>query len=259
MANKKRIATTLGAMALTAALAIGGTLAYLSTITQTAENKFTSSKGITGEITETEWEHGKDGWTDYEPGQSTGKNPVITIEDNGTSTEAYVAMKLVCVGADGKEISFKEFQEKYATVSYNEVTGYNTTDWTESINYAGLFLYNTTLKTPASTNPIFDTVTVNTGIYRTYEAKSADETIITYKVDENGKEIQGTRVETKGQSIFSEDSKVFIKDASGELVEVSNDATLPSFEIKATGYAIQKSGNEAIYESELAKLAGYTL
>ena len=53
MANKKKIAMTLGAMALTAVVAIGGTLAYLSSVTETKTNTFSSSKDITTELKET--------------------------------------------------------------------------------------------------------------------------------------------------------------------------------------------------------------
>lgn len=253
MANKKRLATTVGAMALTAVLAIGGTLAYLSHVTETKKNSFTSDKGLTGHIEEENWKYDEDGWKDYTPGESTGKDPVVSMDDKGEN--AYVGMKIVCTDADGKEISFADFQKDYATVSYKGNVGINGTDWAQYKD-TDFYVYNKVVNAGTKTNPIFDTVTINTGIVRTYKAESATQTIITYDVDEDGVEIPGTRKESKGSVITSEESKVFIENADGTLTEVTDDTKLPSFNIDVTGYAIQETGNKDVYTDELAKLAG---
>lgn len=246
-------------IALVALVAVGSTLAYLSSVTDTKENKFTSSKGLTGEITETEWfEEGKQ-WDDYLPGQSHGKNPVISIDDKGV--DAYVAMKVDITGNDGERLTLAEFQEKYAKVSYKNADD----TYTDGINPAwradkendGFYFYDSILPTGKATTAIFDKVTINTGIYRVYSSKTQTEKLITYKVDEQGKEIPGSRVEGTGQILASEDAKIYVE-KDGELVEVTDvDSNLPTFQINVTGYAVQASTETAdTYEDLLRGLAG---
>ena len=68
MNKMKKITATAAAMVLSAGIAVGGTLAYLNSVTETKTNTFTSSKNITTTLTETEWleNSGKD----YTPGQT---------------------------------------------------------------------------------------------------------------------------------------------------------------------------------------------
>ena len=55
MNKMKKITATAAAMAISAGLAVGGTLAYLNSVTETKTNTFTSGKNITTTLTETEW------------------------------------------------------------------------------------------------------------------------------------------------------------------------------------------------------------
>lgn len=253
MNRTKRIGATIAACALTAIVTVGGTMAYLSAVTGTKENKFTSSKGLTGELTETEWEYDERSWDDYIPGDSTGKNPVIVIDDKGV--DAYVAMKVECIDGEGEKVSFTDFQNDYATVSYLGNDGTNS-KW---IQYGDndFYVYNAVVPANSDTEPLFDRITINTGIVRAYTAGSSQETIYTYQLDEEGNKIESSVVVEAGASIvFPETEKIYVKDEKGILVEVSEKMSLPTFQVNVTGYAIQKSGNESIYTQELAKLAG---
>lgn len=258
MASKKRLAATLGAMALTAVLAVGGTLAYLSTITNTEENKFSSAGNITGELTETDWEYGKDGWTDYLPGDSTGKNPVIDLTD--TKVYAAVGMKVVCKDADGKVITFEDFQKKYASVSTDGTAG-TSTKWTKMDNMADgsdFYYYNTTVKGGA-TDPLFTDVTILQGIKTVYYNTTANKTITVYKTDENGNKVgDPISVETGETIIVESGEKVYIDNGDGTSTEVTGDVKLPSFQIDVTGYAVQADNQDkasAPTEADLTKLA----
>lgn len=251
-------------IALVALVAVGSTLAYLSSVTDTKENKFTSGKGITGTIEEEKWTHGEDGWKDYTPGESTGKDPLISITDEGE--DAYVGMKVECIGADGTVIPFDQFEKDYATVSYDNAAGINTTNWEKLDGYNEDFYiykgsspnFNNILAKGQKTEPLFDKVTINLGIVRTYGKTTDEQTIVTYDVDEDGNKLEGTEKTQTGQVIVSETTKIFIKNADGSFTEVTNDATLPTFNINVTGYAIQKTGNEGQFAAELAKLAKLT-
>lgn len=258
--GKKRLLATVGAIALTAALTVAGTLAYLSFVTDSKENKFSSNGKITGELTETEWKYDENGWTDYTPGKSTFKNPAVVISDK--SVEAYIAMKVECVDANGKTISLNDFMKDYASVSHKE-----TNDGVESMvaginkNFTkygdtDLYVFNKSVVPGTSSETLFDQVTINMGIVKVYGEESSQETIYVYETDENGNKVGKPISTTTGPTIVKSTQKVYILDKDGKEVEVTNDTTLPSFDIKVTGYAVQKDGLETTYTTELAKLAG---
>ena len=58
--------------------------------------------------------------------------------------------------------------------------------------------------------------------------------------------------------MVKETSKVYIKNADGSEIEVTNDTKLPSFNINVTGYAIQANDEmkeNDLYKTELRKMA----
>lgn len=261
MANKKRIATTLGAMALTAVIAIGGTLAYLSNITETKRNTFTSSGNIKGEIEESDWEtNHPNGWNDYKPGEATAKSPVVSLEKGSES--AYVAMKL----------SFKNFteadenNENGVLMSYDTFKAYASHDGIKAgwkliaKNKLGeeLYAYNDKVEasetTAASTAPIFTKVTVNAGIETIGNSTTTEFFHRVIEKDGKGNIIKDVIEKTNETSLTSE--SYFIKDGKGNYVAVGKD-TLPKFEIAAQGYAIQSAtfANADAANAELIKLA----
>ncbi len=260
--NKKRMAKGIAAAALIGVIAVGSTLAYLSATTDTKTNKFTGGKNLTGHITEDNWKYGDDGWTDYYPGQAASKDPVVHIDGTaGDTVPAIVAMKVECVGNDEQPMSLDVFMEKYATVSYNGADGINP-HWLKDTGItdpnANFYYYYQDVAPNNATEAIFDKVTINTGIYRVYKTESAEQTIITYDVDEDGNKIEESKVETKGEVLVKETSKVYIKNADGSEIEVTNDTKLPSFNINVTGYAIQANDEmkeNDLYKTELRKMA----
>lgn len=233
MANKKRIAMTLGAMALTAVIAIGGTLAYLSSVTETKTNTFTSGKDVSTELTETEWN--EDSGKDYTPGKVIAKNPVMT-NDTESETDIYVAVKLDYIGNDGKLMSyddFKKYAEAQTTLADTNKDGF-TDSWEkirENADGSEIWVVKTKLAKNASTDAIFDSIKVNAGITEVWTESA--KTTKTYKVDAGGnKTLVNTDTETY-------DPTYTYVDADGKKVDA---ATLPTFEIKVTGFAIQAEG-----------------
>lgn len=117
MKNKKGMATTLVAMGLTAVLTLGGTLAYLSTITETKTNTFSSSKNITTKLTE---DFDPEEASNYKPGQVITKAPKLENTSEGESI--WVAASLEYTNG-AENISYEEFKQ------YAEITGLDTTKW----------------------------------------------------------------------------------------------------------------------------------
>ncbi len=233
MANKKKIAMTLGAMALTAVVAIGGTLAYLSSVTETKKNTFTSSKDVSTELTETKWT--ENSGKDYIPGQVIAKNPVMT-NDTDSNTEIYVAVKLDYLDNDQKLVSydtFKKYAEVQTTFTDNNKDGF-TDSWEKiktNADGSEIWIVRTKLAKGASTDAIFESVKVNAGITEVWTESA--KTTETYKVDGNGnKTLVNTETETYDPTYTYVNEK-------GEKVDA---ATLPSFEIQVTGFAIQAEG-----------------
>lgn len=89
MKNKK-LAVTMAAVAATVILALGGTMAYLTSVTDTLENKFTPGDDVKVKIVEPSWDETKAKIT---PGAVFDKDPTVIVEKQ---TEAcYVRVKVV--------------------------------------------------------------------------------------------------------------------------------------------------------------------
>jgi len=198
-AKKKKLIKGLVAVALIAIIGIGATLAYLSATTNKAENKFTSDAKITGTLTETSWKDKE--WSNFQPGDSHGKNPVVNLVAG--SEDAYVGMLITCKngsGTDATVISMDDFTKNYATVSYEGTTGINP-NWVHVGYYEGIgdfYVYKNDVNASksnidVSTEAIFDTVTVNAGVNQKWSASAKSETVYTFTdVDKDGKYTAGT-------------------------------------------------------------------
>lgn len=240
--EKKKVLGIFGTVALTAAIAVSGTLAYLSFTSDEKVNKFTSDAKVSGDLIEKDWTHGETGWNDYLPGESTGKNPKIEIAPD--SEDAYIAMKVIIEDTNGNEISLNQFTDDYATLSYNGVNGLNP----DFEKHGDLYIYKNVVAKGTSSPALFDKVTVNTGILKVYKTQTATETIIV-------KNSEGNVIRTEqGQVLVNASEKVYIVE-NGKEVEVTNDTKLPSFNIKVTGYAVQASGTQSTYKDLLIALA----
>ena len=243
MADKKRLALTLGAMALTAALAVGGTLAYLSSVTETKTNTFSSSKDVSTNLTEDKWDENKG--NNYSPGEVLYKNPVLT-NTSASAGSIYTAIKLEYIDNEGNHVDYAKFSTDYAAVD-----AFNA-NWEKIGTDAqgnDLYVYKTTLEKGKATDPIFTQVTVNTGISEVWTQKSKEEQV--YRV-----EADGTKTLVNTATTVYDKTFVYV-DAQGN--KIDKPAQLPQFQIKATGYAIQADEMDAATAKiELAKLAKFT-
>ena len=207
MNKMKKITATAAAMAISAGLAVGGTLAYLNSVTETKTNTFTSGKNITTTLTETEWT--TDSGKNYTPGDVIRKNPVMK---NESDQAVYMAIKVDYTDAQGSLMSAEAF-EKYASV-----TDFDLDDW--------------------------EKIAVNQDGSEMWVYKSAVEA---------GSDADGNKLEIIDVDSEKYDPTVIYKDQDGNIVDAG---TLPSFNIKVTGFAVQAS-TFADYEEaqpELVKL-----
>lgn len=238
MNKMKKITATAAAMAISAGLAVGGTLAYLNSVTETKTNTFTSGKNITTTLTETEWT--TDSGKDYTPGDVIKKNPVMK---NESDQAVYMAIKVDYTDAQGSLMSAEDFK-KYASV-----TDFDVDNWEKiAVNQDGseMWVYKSAVEADSSTEALFNNVEVYTGI--TEEWSSAAKTTTVYKCDADGNKLEIIDVDSEEY-----DPTVIYKDQDGNIVDAG---TLPAFNIKVTGFAVQAS-TFADYEEaqpELVKL-----
>lgn len=245
--KKKQLFITLTAMALTATLAIGGTLAYMSTITETKENVFSSSD-LGGYIEEVFDEETAEKYT---PGDVITKAPLIGLESDSKSN-AYVASRIVCsykdVSGNRVEISLEDFQKNYGTLNYINsmgisANGINADAWEKLEGSTGdIYAYigsDKALKelvAGAKTENLFDTVTVNIGILEQIKSKYASQTV--YEETSPGVFTEVEKTESSSQS-----KALYIKNSDGsyDIVDIYK---LPEFEIDVQGFLVQSTGME---------------
>lgn len=154
------------ALALVALLAIGGTLAYLTSVTGTKENTFTMGDNITGKTEEPGWD--ENNAKDFTPGKIIAKDPLIHNLSPATADPAYVAMTLTyqkranenSAWEDATYDDLNNFINIKKGTAPNYSDGFNTTDWTLTSNNT-IAYYNTTLKGQDSTSTIFDAVEID--------------------------------------------------------------------------------------------------
>lgn len=219
----KKITATAAAMALSAGLAVGGTLAYLNSVTETKTNTFTSGKNITTTLTETEWT--SDSGKDYLPGDVIRKNPVM---NNESDQPVYMAIRVDYEAADGELMDADTFS-KYASV-----TDYDTSNWEKiSVNADGseIWVYKTAVEAASSTEALFNNVEVNAGITEEWSALTKTKKV--YRCDADGNKI--AVIDTEKEEY---EPTVIYKDEDNNIVDAG---TLPTFNIRVTGFAVQAS------------------
>lgn len=252
---KKNLALTLSALALTAVVTVGGTLAYLSDVTNTADNVFASSKKITGHLTEDNWDSTQGG--SYTPGQVLAKTPLIWLEKN--SSNSYVAVLVSCKDNDGNIIPVADFESKYGDLKDGSSTDINPA-WTHigyqdklgDVYVLGSSATNLTtlLADPAkdvAAPELFTSVTINTGIKSVWSVNR--HTTQLYTIDANGVK---TLVDEKAD--VAENTAYY--DNDGNKV---NPTKLPGFKIDVKGFLTQVDGvDSATGLANLKGMIGYT-
>lgn len=138
MVDKNRKAKVITALAVVAALGIGGTLAYLHQVTETATNVFASDKSINLELREPDWdgyEFGEEGFQygagvdeadkdnmdlgfnlaqRYTPGTDIPKDP--QVKNTSKDEPIYTALKVQYFKVDGStetQVTYEDFKTAY--------------------------------------------------------------------------------------------------------------------------------------------------
>ena len=251
---KKKVLLAAGSVALVGTIAVGGTLAYLSSMTETKKNVFTGSNLIHGELTETYWN--EESGSNYYPGKVIAKNPQIVNYAEDKSIDAYVAVTVKFTdktnGAN-TQLSYDEFKD-YATVDFDEnrwelISGKD--------DKTLVYMYKEVLKAGETSEPVFENVTIETGIKCVFEKKTETEKV--YKeVDkdtENAIEKDGkyyVLVDESSVTVNSKDNYVII---DGEEVRTTS-LVLPIFDIDVKGYMVQGTDNVCleVAKTELLKM-----
>lgn len=256
-------------MVLTAALAIGGTLAYMTSITETKKNVFTSDQGLKGKIEET---FDEETAKKYIPGEAIVKSPYFLLEKGDS---AYVAATITCKNSNGVEIPLSDFEAKYGKIYYN-VDGTIQVDTSpfkisgtvkEGINPVwqliegtdNLYKYCdsdgalTKITTNQTTTPMFDEVVVLAQIQEILNTNYSTKTIYEQYYNNDG-DLAWREVD-KTSHTWSSANRYF-EDANGKK-ELVDAAVLPSFSIDVQGYMVQAENIEEVEAiTELKKLAG---
>lgn len=200
--SKKRFAIVCTSIALSAAVAIGGTLAYLTATPPKATNTFTLGQNLTGTLTEPNWEStGKTLATHIVPNLSIPKDPTVT--NTSKDQNAYVAVKLDC-----KTFMLNEKNEE--TTLLDGLAGYNaifgdsgfatmgdlSTEWAQSTTDPTVFYYKNVLAyNNASTPPVFQHVNIKEGA--TYEQLNS------FKIDVTAYLVQSDTFNTNSDQLVN--------------------------------------------------------
>lgn len=253
--RKKNIALTLSALALTAVVTVGGTLAYLSDVTETKQNVFTGTSNITGHLEEKDWDQTQG--SKYTPGQVLAKTPLLTL--NKGSVKSYAALVVSCTDNDSKSISVADFENVngYGDLMYNKTSDLNT-EWKHigyKANVGDVYVLEDKDGNPIvldATNgdvtapALFDSVKINVGIKEVWT--KGTELTKYYFINEKGEKIY-----LKSDSVVTENTAYF--DEKGNKVDI---ATLPSFNINVTGYMTQATDvSAATGLKNLLDMTGY--
>lgn len=176
--TRKKVISTALVCALMVVLAVGATLAYMSTTTDTLTNNFTflGSSDISASLTETQWVAANA--TNLSPNKTVAKNPQITNTSTATDMDEYVAMEVSFKTGSGADLTDEQFAllsqlititwttegnwktESGALVSSLTNIGSSATE----IYYYDAVLYNDTTDGTVTTEALFTAVTINSNV-----------------------------------------------------------------------------------------------
>ena len=157
--NKKRLTAILSVI-LVAAIAIGATLAYLSTITDEKENVFTFAQNIKAKLDEPNWD--PDEGENLTPGYEVKKDPMITNKsDNGISE--YVAIKLTFENGAGTTLTDAETARLLSCLTITWNSNWGLKDGTAT-SAEQVYIYKNVLAPGQVSEPVFSSVTIKSDI-----------------------------------------------------------------------------------------------
>lgn len=163
--NTKKKSLAILSVALVAVIAVGVTLAFLSSMTEQKENVFTFAENIRAELDEPNWNPANG--ENLIPGVEMNKDPMVTnVSDNGVNE--HVAIRLTFTDKDGDKLDADETLKLLGLIDIK----WNTTDWKiiEGTNTSSaatpdmVYMYNSKLTPGAVTNPLFTSVTIKSDI-----------------------------------------------------------------------------------------------
>lgn len=260
--KKKKIAITICTIAITGILAVGGSLAYFTDRTEEVKNVFTTNfSDLAGTIEENFDEEKAES---YLPGDVIHKEPWLKNEEN--SINAWAAIKVDII-VDGVAVSYNDFVEKFATISFNGLEGFNNSDFElingdYSQNDSLVFAYKSILEPGNTTPAIFDNIQVNVGSKIVSSSKYVNRQI--YKEVEAGTANAVKLSDDKfyvlvdtSRELLEAETEYYVVNEDGSIEKVDAEYELPRFEIEVKGYMIQADNVD--YEtakSELVALVG---
>jgi len=156
--KKKKLLTVALSVLLVAAIAVGATLAYLSTRTNIETNTFTFAENVRALLTEPNWD--PDDARDLVPGMEIAKDPQITNTSNN-GVDEYAAIKLVFVDGANKPLNEADMTKLMGLISIN----WSSATWTiadpaTSNKTEQIWIYEGKLLPAYTTTPLFDKVTI---------------------------------------------------------------------------------------------------
>lgn len=190
--KRKRAGLAITGLLVVAIIAVGATLALLSTTTGTKTNAFSSNRNISIQLRENEWDGYtfEDGAGDsttgeaaitgreedmtlgvnqakaYLPGQSIPKNPTVKNNNtNGNGVETRVALKVTYFIGE-QQVTYETFKNKLLATDGIEFNNkWKQIDGNDNDNMADIYLYQDVLGLKEDVNntttPLFSTVPIN--------------------------------------------------------------------------------------------------
>ena len=155
--TKKRMSTIL-AIALAVVLSIGGTLAFLASLTEQYENAFSFAENVRARLTEPNWD--EDEAKDLIPGYLVRKDPMVTnVSDNGVDVFTAIRVNFT----DGKFVELTDAEA--ARLQRLLIIDWNKADWEiidgdEDESAEQIWIYKHVLAPGETTNPLFNSVTI---------------------------------------------------------------------------------------------------
>ena len=160
MTKNKKILTAALSIALVVIVALGGTLAYLYTKTDTETNVFTFGDNVKATLTEPSWD--PDDGLDLVPGMEIAKDPLITnTSKNGV--DEYAGIRIVFTRGDGTVLTAAETTKLLGLITIDWSANWTLIDGTAT-SAKQTYFFNDILTPSMESDSLFYSVTINTAV-----------------------------------------------------------------------------------------------